>query len=59
MSEQRKKTIVDYTIHITWNNGEKEFREDTPYSKVVEEWLNNVEEEEAEKESEEWIKNSL
>ena len=52
MSEQRKKTIVDYTIHITWNNGEKEFREDTPYSKVVEEWLNNVEEEEAEKESE-------
>jgi len=48
-SEQRKKTIVDWTVHITWNNGEKEFRADTPYSKVIEEWLDNVQEEEAER----------
>ena len=51
---KRKETIVDYTIHITWNNGEKEFRADTPYSKVVENWLDKIEEEEAEKENEEW-----
>tara|TARA_R110002153_G_scaffold250456_1_gene407197 strand:- start:235 stop:549 length:315 start_codon:yes stop_codon:yes gene_type:complete len=51
MSEQRKETIVDWTIHITWNNGDKEFRADTPYSKVIEEWLDNVQEEEAENDS--------
>ena len=51
MSEQRKETIVDWTVHITWNNGEKEFRADTPHSKVIEEWLDNVQEEEAEKQS--------
>jgi hypothetical protein len=45
MTEEKKETIVDYTIHITWNNGEKEFRADTPYSKVVENWLDKVEEE--------------
>ena len=50
---EKKETIVDYTIHITWSNGEKEFRADTPYSKVVENWLDKVEEEEAEKDSEE------
>tara|TARA_R110002020_G_C15667840_1_gene717534 strand:+ start:135 stop:323 length:189 start_codon:yes stop_codon:yes gene_type:complete len=50
MSEQRKETIVDWTIHITWNNGDKEFRADTPYSKVIEEWLDNVQEEEEDQE---------
>ena len=50
MSEQRKEKIVDWTVHITWNNGDKEFRADTPYSKVIEEWLDNVQEEEEDQE---------
>ena len=51
MKKGTKESIVDWTIHITWNNGEKEFRADTPYSKVIEEWLDNVQEEEAENDS--------
>ena len=52
MKKGTKESIVDWTVHITWNNGDKEFRADTPYSKVIEEWLDNVQEEEAEKDKE-------
>jgi len=52
-NKESKKTIADWTVHITWNNGDKEFRADTPYSKVIEEWLDNVQEEEAEKDQDE------
>jgi hypothetical protein len=50
-SEEEKRTsIVDIDIQITWNNGYKEFRSDVPYIKSLEEWCDAIEEEEGEKE---------
>ena len=44
----KKETIVKYEIKIIWNNGQEEIRNDVPYCKSLEYWLDAVEEEERE-----------
>jgi len=46
-----KENIVKYEIKIFWNNGEEEVRNDVPFFKNVEDWLDAVEEDEREEEN--------
>ena len=43
MPDKKKKEIVHWTIRITWSDGEKEWLDDIPYIKGVENYLDKLE----------------